>query len=82
MKRYFEHIRNTKAPHERRLHAMQISGVITAALFVVWAGTLGLRLATPADEQGADGSQTAAAAAAQAQNGPQLQVSTTSMYNQ
>ncbi len=33
-----------KEPHERRQHAMQIAGIVTAAVFAVWITTLGLRL--------------------------------------
>lgn len=45
MKKYIEHLKS-KPPHQRRQHATQIAGVITAFVFVVWLGTLGVRLAT------------------------------------
>ena len=44
MRRYFEHIK-TKEPHQRRTHAMQIAGVITALVALGWLATLGVRLA-------------------------------------
>jgi len=44
MKKYFKHIQN-KPPHERRQHAVQVAGVCTALVFVVWVTTLGMRLA-------------------------------------
>jgi uncharacterized membrane protein (DUF441 family) len=88
MRRYIEHIKNTRTPHERRQHAMQISGVLTAGLLVVWLGTLGVRLAgsdgnvfaNASLEQG-DVSLTAAAAASSNNTDPILQVSTTSVYS-
>ncbi len=46
MRRYIEHIRNTRTPHERRQHALQIAGVFTAVLFVGWLATLSLRIGT------------------------------------
>ncbi len=88
MKRYIEHIKNTRTTHERRTHAVQIAGLTTAALLVVWLGTLGLRYASPAvaqDDGSTASNQTsleASAAAAQVQNGPHLEVSTTSIYSQ
>jgi hypothetical protein len=83
VRRFIEHIKDTRAPHERRLHAMQISGVITAALFVVWAGTLGLRLASPGGGQSADTTLSAsAAAAAGGQTAAHLEVATSSAYSQ
>ena len=81
MRRYIEHIRETRAPHERRGHAVQVSGIITAAIFAVWVGTLGLRLASSEDmAQAPDSSLSAAAAAAQGASGPHLEVATTSTY--
>lgn len=47
MRRYITHVQHNLTPHERRQHAMQIAGVITALLFVGWLMTLGLRLSTP-----------------------------------
>ncbi len=82
MKRYIEHIKNNRTAHQRRQHAMQAAGALTAALFAVWLGTLGLRLASPTEvAQTADNStQTASAAAAVQNSTPQLQVSTTSVF--
>ena len=76
MKRYIEHIKNTRTTHQRRQHAM-------AALFAVWLGTLGVRLSSPSDvaQTANDTTQTASVAAAvQNNSGPQLQVSTTSVF--
>ena len=60
MKKYIQHIQS-KAPHERRMHAMQVAGALTAVVFVVWITTLGYRLASPATEVAGNGapSQTA-----------------------
>ena len=58
MKRYFEHIKNTKTPHERRAHAMQVAGGVTALVALVWVTTLGFRFSL-----GAGGSDQTAAAA-------------------
>jgi len=44
MRRYIEHIQNTRTPHERRQHATQIAGVVTAVLLIGWLATLGVRL--------------------------------------
>ena len=43
MKRYIEHLKS-KPAHQRRQHATKIAGVITAFVFMVWFGTLGMRL--------------------------------------
>jgi len=82
MKRYIEHLKNTRTTHQRRQHAVQVAGALTAALFAVWLGTLGIRLSSPSDvAQTADSTQTASVAAAvQNNSGPQLQVSTTSVF--
>ncbi len=81
MKRYLDHIKNTHTTHERRQHAMRISGVVTAALFAVWLGTLGYRLTTQTEvAQSPDTSLTAAAAESTQNKGAQLQVSTTSVF--
>jgi len=82
MKRYIEHLKNTRTTHQRRQHAVQVAGALTAALFAVWLGTLGVRLSSPSDvAQTADNTQTASVAAAvQNNSGPQLQVSTTSVF--
>ena len=83
MKRYIEHIKNTRTTHQRRQHAVQVAGALTAALFAVWLGTLGVRLSSPSDvaQTANDTTQTASVAAAvQNNSGPQLQVSTTSVF--
>jgi hypothetical protein len=46
MRRYIEHIQNTHTTHERRQHALQIAGLITAALFISWLAMFGLRMGT------------------------------------
>jgi hypothetical protein len=46
MRNYLTHIKS-KPPHERRQHAMQVSALVVAAVFVVWISTIGLRFATP-----------------------------------
>jgi hypothetical protein len=82
MKNYIEHIKNTRTTHQRRQHALQVAGGVTAALFLVWIGTLGMRLASQdAVAQSPDTSLTAAAAASTQNKGAQLQVSTTSVFN-
>ena len=70
MKRYFDHIQS-KEPHERRRHALQIAGVVTGLFFIAWITTLGLRLpqAGPSQEE-------LSAAAAQSQ----LEVAQTSVF--
>lgn len=45
MKEYFKHIQQ-KPAHERRTHAVQVAGVVTAFVFVVWITTLGLNLSS------------------------------------
>jgi hypothetical protein len=81
MKRYIEHIKNTRTTHERRQHAMQVSGLITGTLFAVWLGTLGYRLTAQTTlAESPDTSLTAAAAASTENKGPQLEVSTTSVF--
>ena len=81
MKRYIEHIKKTHTTHERRQHAMRVAGTLTAALFAVWLGTLGMRLASQSEvAQSPEQSLTAAAAASTQNKGAQLQVSTTSVF--
>ena len=81
MRRYFAHIRENYTPHERRQHAMRVSGVITGTLFALWLGTLGMRLTNQTTvAQSPDTSLTAAAAASTENKGPQLEVSTTSVF--
>ncbi len=83
LRRYITHLKNNYTTHQRRQHSLRIAGAVTAALFVVWIGTLGVRLASQdAVAQSPDTSLTAAAAASTQNKGAQLQVSTTSVYNQ
>ncbi len=82
MRRYVDHIKS-KEPHERRKHAVQLSGGIVALLFVVWLGTFSMRLGTPAESADTDSSQTASAANSTMlpSGAAQLEVSTTSVYS-
>ncbi len=64
MRRYIEHVQS-KEPHERRQHAMRLAGAVTAAVFVVWVTTLGLRLSSSNTEVAADDTADLTAAAAQ-----------------
>jgi len=81
MKQYLDHIKS-KEPHERRQHAMQIAGVVTAAVFAVWITTLGFRLGGDSNVA-QDETQTSlsASAAASVYTGPnQLMVAPTSGF--
>ena len=81
MRRYIEHIKNTHTTHERRQHALRMAGGATLALFAIWLGTLSVRLASQTEvAQSPEQSLTAAAAASTQNKGPQLQVSTTSVF--
>lgn len=84
MKNYIEHIKN-KPPHERRQHAMQMSGIITAVLLLVWITTLGVRFAStpPQTASTDDPSQLAAVAesAAEANGQATLIVASSSASN-
>lgn len=68
MKKYFDHI-NSKEPHERRQHAMQIAGVVTAMVFAVWITTLGFRLTSGNAQVAQDDSSQTSLTAAAVQNG-------------
>lgn len=46
MKKFIEHMKANKTPHERRQFAMQAAGLCTALLFVGWLATLGVHLAS------------------------------------
>jgi hypothetical protein len=89
MRRYIEHIRDTRDPHQRRMHALRLSGSVTAVVFALWLGTLGVRLAGPDTVATEDGTVTpvqndtlqAAAAASKNNKGAYLEVSTTSVYS-
>jgi hypothetical protein len=78
MKKYFDHMRS-KSPHERRQHAMQVAGIITALVFVVWVSTLGVRFAStpPQTASNTDASQLANVVAAGDTGNATLIVATT-----
>ncbi len=78
MKRYLAHMQ-TREPHERRSHALQVASAFTGLLFVAWLGTLGLRLSGSDIIANEDGSQTASVAQAVKNNEARLEVSTTSV---
>ncbi len=81
MKKYFDHILN-KEPHHRRQHAMQVAGVITAAVFVVWVTTLGVSLGSGGTTV-ADADQsafTAGVANSPYEQGNQLMVASTTQF--
>jgi|GEM_PF-1251958 hypothetical protein len=67
MKNYFTHMMS-KTPHERRRHAMQVAGLATCLVFLVWITTLGMRFAStpPQTASTDDPSQLAAVAASAA----------------
>lgn len=82
MRRYIEHIKETREPHQRRQHAVQVAGLLTGAMFAVWLGTLGYRLTAQTElTTSPETSLTASAAMAAPDNAPHLQVSTTSVLN-
>jgi hypothetical protein len=90
MKKFLNHIKSTREPHQRRTHALAVAGGITAVIALIWLTTLPLRLQGPTQpvaDNGSDngGAQTLLTAAAE--NAPtnnsgaaQLQVSTTSVF--
>ena len=60
-------MKNTRTPHERRAHAMQVATGVTAVVALVWLTTLGLRVgSTPSGDNSlpAQAGQVAGAAAA------------------
>ncbi len=63
LRRYINHIKLTRTPHERRSHALQIATGTTALVALVWITTLGMRFANPGQ-----GDQTQTAGAANASN--------------
>jgi len=79
MKAYFDHM-SSKPPHERRRHATQMAGMLTALLFVGWLGAWGISagLGSSSTIANTANSQTAAAAQAGPQQGAQLIVATSS----
>ncbi|MDB5225083.1 MAG: hypothetical protein JWL87_35 [Candidatus Adlerbacteria bacterium] len=68
MKKYLDHIK-TKEPHERRQHAMQIAGVVTAGVFAIWITTLGFRLSSDETQLAQDDTNQTSLTAAAAQSG-------------
>ena len=77
MKKYIAHV-HAKPPHERRLIALQLAGVLTALVFVVWVTTLSVRLiGAGGDVAAAGGSTMSAAAGVYGTVMNQLQVATT-----
>lgn len=83
MKRYIEHIKDTHTTHERRQKAMRIAGGLTAMLFAVWLGTLGVRLTSqfgPTADATDTQTQVASVVSAVESSGAQLQVSTTTVF--
>ncbi len=50
MTNYIAHIKS-KPPHERRKHALQLSAVITAIVFVGWLASLGIRFSSSTEQQ-------------------------------
>lgn len=83
MKKYFDHIK-AKEPHDRRQHAMQIAGVVTAMVFAVWITTLGFRLTAgnaQLAEDNANQTSLTAAAVESGYSGPnQLYVASTTGF--
>ena len=84
MKRYIEHVK-TRPTHERRQHAMQIAGVLTALVFMGWVTTLGVRLAgnnSVADNPNNPSASQAATVLGATEAAPanELEVATTSGY--
>ena len=43
MKEYIQNLQS-KTPHEQRMHAMRLSGIVTIAVFFVWLTATGVRL--------------------------------------
>jgi hypothetical protein len=86
IKRYMEHMQ-TKHPHHRRQHALQVAGVFTALAFVVWITTLGMRFGGAsggqvATQNGTDGqTQLAGAGATSDTSQTGLEVVATSTYS-
>ena len=84
MKRYIQKIKDTHTTHERRQQAMRVSGVLTAALFAVWLGTLGVRLTsqfgTTAESADNAEAQVASVVSAVQKGEARLQVSTTTVF--
>ena len=77
MKNYFTHLQS-KTPHERRTHSMQVAGGVTALALVIWASTLGLRFAsTPPQVATDDPSQMASVVEAQNGNATLIVATTT-----
>lgn len=70
MKKYIQHMQETRTPHERRQASMQIAGIVTAVLFVGWITTLGVRLSSSqSNVANDDGASNTAATLQAVQNG-------------
>ena len=74
--KYIDHIKS-RPTHERRAHAMQLSGALVVAVFLVWITTIGMRfvVAPTADTQ--DASQLANVVSSQQGNATLMVASTT-----
>ena len=82
MKKYIESVQQ-RDPHERRVFAMRVAGVVTGMLFFVWLTTLGLRFGSAGEAvQEGDSSQTAAAAQATYMGDSGLEVAPNSIFGQ
>jgi hypothetical protein len=80
MKKFIEHIQK-KEPHARRTHALQVAGVVTVVVFMVWITTLSVRFGGDEITEGVEefSSQLAAPAALQEEPGG-VEVSQTSIF--
>jgi hypothetical protein len=74
MRRYFENL-HARPAHEKRQFSMQVAGMLTALIFVVWISTLGVRLADgiAKNNDSNDSADTAGLIAATAAAGSDLQ---------
>ena len=68
----------SKSPHERRQHALQVAGGVTALAMLVWLGTLGMRFAsTPPQLATNDTAQMASVVESQTGNATLIVATTT-----
>jgi len=68
----------SKSPHERRQHALQVAGGVTALAMLVWLGTLGMRFtSTPPQVATNDPAQMASVVEAQSGNATLIVATTT-----
>ena len=72
----------TKTTHERRTHALQVAGGVTAVALLIWISTLGIRFAStpPQTADSSDTSQLASVVSSQDGNAT-LMVATSSDSN-